>query len=42
MIKILLRISAILCLFFSSVYADIINQVEIKNNNRISKQTIIT
>ena len=42
MIKILFRTSVILCLFFSSVYADIINQVEIKNNNRISKQTIIT
>ena len=42
MIKILFKISVILCLFVSSVYAEIINEVEIKNNNRISKQTIIT
>ena len=42
MIKILFRISVIFCLFFSSVYAEIINEVQIKNNNRISKQTIIT
>ena len=42
MIKILFRICIIFCLFLSSVYAEIINEVEIKNNNRISKQTIIT
>ena len=27
---------------FASAYADIINKIQVKNNNRISKETIIT
>ena len=42
MIKILFRISLLFCLFLNSVSAEIIKDIEIKNNNRISKQTIIT
>ncbi|WP_075482699.1 outer membrane protein assembly factor BamA [Candidatus Pelagibacter communis] len=32
----------ILNLFFSSAIADVINKIEVKNNNRISEQSIIT
>ncbi len=42
MTKILLTLSVSLFLFISSVFADVVNEIEIKNNNRISKETIIT
>ena len=42
MTKILLTLSVSLFLFISSVFADVVNDIEVKNNNRISKETIIT
>ena len=42
MIKILTGFLIIFFLYFTQVSAEIIEDVEIKNNNRISKQTIIT
>ena len=42
MTKILLTLSVSLFLFISSVFADVVNEIEIKNNNRISKEKIIT
>ena len=42
MTKFLLKILISFVLLFSSVSAEVINDVIIKNNNRISKQTIIT
>ena len=42
MIKILTSSLISFFLFFTSVLAEVINKIEVKNNNRISKQTIIT
>ena len=42
MIKFLISILIYFFLFFTSVLAEVITEIEVKNNNRISKETIIT
>ena len=42
MIKFLIRFILFFCIFASYAFSEIVNDVEVRNNDRISKETIIT